>query len=83
MAVTATEFRKNLFPLLERAVRGEVVEVVYKGASVRVQAAAGGSKLSRARRQRALLVDPEAIVHSDPDLLREMEAGWRHDWKEL
>jgi len=30
-----------------------------------------------------LLCDPDAIVHSHPDLLEKMEAEWTKDWKEL
>ena len=41
------------------------------------------SKLPRAKRRRALLCDPDGIVHSDKKLLAEMEAEWRKDWKKL
>lgn len=77
--LTATEFRKQLFPVLEKAVRGEEVEVVYKGASVRLMPVLSSSKLSRARRQHALLCNPDAIVSSDRELLAEMESKWSED----
>ena len=38
---------------------------------------AEGSKLARAKRQHALLVDPDSIVASDAELMTELEAGWR------
>src|SRR5580704_3652623 len=34
--VTSTEFRKNLFQIVERALQGEFVEVVHKGRFVRL-----------------------------------------------
>ena len=34
MRVTATEFRKDLFNLLDRALRGEAVEIVYDPAKI-------------------------------------------------
>jgi prevent-host-death family protein len=83
MTVTATEFRKNLFALLEQVVRGETIEVNYKGSTVRIAPASGGSKLARAKRQPTLLVDPDAIVHSDRKLTAKMEAAWDKDWRKL
>jgi len=83
MTVTATEFRKNLFALLEHVVQGETIEVSYKGSSVRITPASSGSKLARAKRQKTLLCDPDAIVHSDRKLLAKMESAWSKDWGKL
>ena len=45
-----------------------------------IEARAGSSsKLSRAKRRPTLLCDPDTIVHSDPDLLKELEADWTKD----
>jgi antitoxin (DNA-binding transcriptional repressor) of toxin-antitoxin stability system len=41
MAYTATDFRKNLFMLLERVAHGETVEVIYKGAVIQLSAQGG------------------------------------------
>ena len=41
------------------------------------------SKLARAKRRRALLCDPDSIVHSDKKLLAGMQAEWRKDWEKL
>lgn len=83
MAYTATEFRKNLFSLLERVAHGETVEVTYKAAVIRLSAENTTSKLARAKRQHALLVDPDSIVHSDRKLLTEIENDVERDWAEL
>lgn len=80
MSITATEFRKRLFPLLEGAIRGETVEILYKGATVKLVPSAPGSKLARAKRQHALLVEADSIVASDAGLMAELEAGWGKDW---
>ena len=83
MTVTATEFRKNLFALLEQVVRGESIEVRYKGKALRLSPAGSTSKLARAKPQNTLLCDPEAIIHSDPKLLAKMEAEWVKEWRKL
>jgi antitoxin (DNA-binding transcriptional repressor) of toxin-antitoxin stability system len=83
MRVTATEFRKDLFKLLGRALEGEDVEVVYKGSTVRIAANGGHSKLARAKRQHALVSHPDAIVHTDKKLMARLEAQWRKDWRRL
>ena len=83
MKLTATEFRKNLFSVLEEVVRGNSVEVSYKGSSVRISSIPTKSKLARAKRQHILLCDPDAIVGSDKELVARMEAEWDKDWKAL
>jgi hypothetical protein len=59
------------------------VDVIYKGSAVRVTAGGSSTKLSRAKRRNTLLCDPDAIVHSDPELLKKLEAEWTKDWKKL
>jgi hypothetical protein len=83
MRLTATEFRKSLFPVLNRALGGETVEVVYKGSTVKLVPGRPSSKLARAKRQHALLCDPDAIVHGDTRLMAKMESEWRKDWNRL
>jgi hypothetical protein len=80
---TATEFRKNLFTALERASKGETLEILYKGSIIRLRPQQSGAKLSRVKRQHALLVDPAAIVESDPEAVSDMIAEAEHDWKAL
>ena len=80
MLCTATEFRKNLFAALNRALHGDTIEVSYKGALLRITASGSQSKLARANRQNTLLCDPDSIVGSDPKLTAKMEAAWRREW---
>ena len=81
--ITATVMRKNLFQVLDRALQGETVEIVYKGSKLRVVSPVAGSKLSRAVRRHALLVDPQSIVESDSALMADLERQWKHEDKDL
>jgi antitoxin (DNA-binding transcriptional repressor) of toxin-antitoxin stability system len=83
MKVTATQFRKNLFTILERAVQGEAIDVTYKGSVVRVTPSISSSKLARAKRQDTLLCDPDSIVQSDRKLIEEMDTEWTKDWEKI
>lgn len=83
MRLTATEFRNSLFPVLERALRGETIEVVYKGTIVKLVPSQSASKLARAKRQHAMLCDLGSIVHSDRALMAELESEWRKDWGDV
>jgi prevent-host-death family protein len=79
MELKATEFRKDLFKVLDSALHGEPVEISYKGSKLRLVPPSGGSKLSAAVRRHALLVEPRSIVESDLDLMSDLEKQWAHD----
>jgi antitoxin (DNA-binding transcriptional repressor) of toxin-antitoxin stability system len=81
--LTATNLRKHLFEVLDQAIRGETVEITYKGSKLRLAPTQTTSKLARAVRRPTLLVDFESIVESDPELMAELEEGWRRDDEEL
>jgi antitoxin (DNA-binding transcriptional repressor) of toxin-antitoxin stability system len=83
MDVGATVFRKNLFQMLDRALQGEQVEIVYKGSRLRLLPRTDQSKLARAVRRHALRVDPQSIVESDSRLMAGLERGWKRDDKSL
>ena len=83
MELNATEFRKSLFQTLDRVLQGDPVAITYKGARLRLVASEGGSKLARAVRRNALLVDPDSIVRSDADLMRELDAAWEAKDRQL
>ena len=81
--MTATAMRKELFHVLDRALQGETVEIAYKGSTLRVTAPSDGSKLARAVRRHALLVDPQSIVESDNALMADLDHQWSEDDKAL
>ena len=81
--VKVTKFRKHLFEILDLVIHGEPVGVSYKGSMVMLSVPPGESKLSRAVRRNALLVDPESIVSSDAGLMGELEHAWAESDKQL
>lgn len=83
MELSATDFRKDLFRILDKALHGELVEINYKGSKLRLVAPGGKSKLAGAVRRHALAVDPQSIVESDPDLMAAFENIWARDDKDL
>ena len=77
MKVTSTEFRKNLFQIVEKALHGEF-EVAHKGRSVRLVPADGSSKLAR-------LVPRDTICGTFEDLdtaQKELDAEMRNAGEE-
>jgi antitoxin (DNA-binding transcriptional repressor) of toxin-antitoxin stability system len=80
MAVTITEFRKNLFRLADQALEGEPVEFIHKGVLFKVTPETRPSKLSRLTKEP--VVAPGADLETE-ELLKEMEAEWRKDWSEI
>jgi hypothetical protein len=81
--LTATNLRKDLFKVLDRALRGESVEIIYKGSRLRLSSPPAGSKLAGAVRRHALRVDPQSIVESDATLMRDLEKRWKRDDRAL
>lgn len=85
MTVTISDFRRNLFKLIDQALDGDVVEVVHRGRTVRLVPEAHGSKLDRLTP--ATILNPnfseEDHVRANRQLLSEMEREWEKDWADL
>lgn len=86
MNITATEFRKDLFRVLESALDGESVDVTYKGRSLRVAPEKTPSKTSRIDRLKA---KPLLPAENSPNLLedmnemaRDLDSAWEKSWDE-
>ena len=81
MTVTATDFRKNLFQLVERALNGELIEIVHKNRKIRLTPTEPISKLSRLVRRDTLNCTPEEFDRrlraQDDEILREWEQKWQ------
>jgi antitoxin (DNA-binding transcriptional repressor) of toxin-antitoxin stability system len=84
--VTITEFRRQIFTLVNQAIKGEEVWFTHKGRRIRV--VPEGQATSRLSR----ITPVEIINHEAPDLLdpvlkaermAEMEKAWESDWKKL
>ena len=81
MDVTITEFRSNLFKLVEQAMNGVEVHVTHKGSGFTLKPdGVPGDRLSR--------IKPMHIIRGDLEeanalLMKEMEAEWEKDWAEI
>jgi prevent-host-death family protein len=80
MQVTSTEFRKNLFQLVERALRGEFVEVAHKGRLVRLVPAERSGKLSRLVPRDTIVGTPDDLERAQLQLDAEMRALGEDKW---
>jgi len=78
--VTATTFRKTMFKTMDKAMAGQVVTILYKGVPLMLTSKqTAPSKLERAAKRNALVVDPDSIIHSDEALQQEFEAKWKEE----
>jgi prevent-host-death family protein len=75
MQVTITEFRKNLFQIMERALNGEFVEINHKGQRVRLVPQASMSKLDRLVAHDSINGTYEDLEAAQQELSAEMQAG--------
>lgn len=79
MEVTITQFRKDLFTLVDQAMAGAEVWVKHKGRRFKLSPDKKPvSKLSRLTK--ADFINPD--VPNDGSLLREMTRAWEKDWDE-
>src|SRR5580698_10122033 len=85
VTVTISQFRKNLFQLVDQALEGDVVEVIHKGRSVRLVAEAPGSKLDRLTPMQIFnpALSKEDHERASRKLAGEMQREWEKDWSEL
>ena len=81
--LSATKFRQTLFPTLDRTLHGEVVEITYKGSTVRLIAGRNTSKLARARKRNAIVGDPGSIGSASHKLFKVFEEEWRKESEEI
>jgi len=82
MRVTVTEFRKDLFRLVERVIAGETVEFVHRGAIIRlVVPESRSSRLDRLTPRQ--ITSPQTTEEAECKLHREMLAEMEKDWSEI
>ena len=82
MTVTVTDFRKNLFQLVERAMNGELIEIVHKNRTIRLAPTEPNSKLSRLVKRDTLNCTPDefdqAVRVQDEEIRRAWEQKWQN-----
>ena len=81
MTVTATDFRKNLFQLVERALNGELIEIVHKNRTIRLTPAERNSKLSRLVQRDTLKCAPDEFDRLLQAQNDEMRQEWDQKWQ--
>jgi antitoxin (DNA-binding transcriptional repressor) of toxin-antitoxin stability system len=81
MKVTITHFRKNLFQIMDRVTKGELVEVLHKGNTIRLTLPTPPrSKMSRIVKRDTLLVSPDELETARRELQDEMRVEMERDW---
>ena len=83
MTVTATEFHKLLFPILDRVLNGELVEVIYNGNTIRLTPSPTDKKLSRLIRRDTFTCSPDELEQLRRDLQPEMRQEMDKDLRQL
>ena len=86
MKVTITEFRKDLFKLVEKVIAGESVEFVHQGATIRLVVPEGrSSKLDRLTPRQITSPGMTEKQHraAERKLQAEMLVEMKKDWAEL
>ena len=86
MKVTITEFRNNLFKLVEKVIAGESVEFVHRGTTIRLVVPEGRpSKLERLTPRQ--ISNPEMSdkqhLAAERKMQTEMLAEMQKDWAEI
>ena len=82
MEVSITQFRRDLFALVNRALEGEEIWVAHRGRRFRIAPdRPSGSRLSRLTPLE--IIDPEAPDLNASSLKDEMEQAWTRDWSDL
>jgi prevent-host-death family protein len=80
MKVTSTEFRKNMFQLVERVLQGELVEIVHKGRLMRLVSQVQPTKMSRLVQRDTINGTPEDLELAQQELDDEMRTAWTRKW---
>jgi prevent-host-death family protein len=80
MTLTSTEFRKNLFQLVERVLQGELVEIVHKGRFVRLVPEEKAGKMSRLVQRDTINGTPEDLALVQQELDDEMRTASDDKW---
>ena len=81
MELTITQFRRDLFNVVEQAMNGMEVHVMHKGKGFYLKPdAPPEDRLSRIVPMKVIVGDLE---EAQTQLMKEMEAEWEQDWAEL
>jgi hypothetical protein len=72
--ITASKLRENIYSILDQALEtGVPVEVIRKGKVLKIVPEVKPDKLSRLKKRKCIIGNPDDIVHMD----------WLSEWTEL
>lgn len=80
MIITSTEFRKNLFQIVDRALQGEFVEVSHKGRLLQLVPHEQGGKLQRLVKRDTIAGTRSNLEKAQKQLDAEMRKIWEAKW---
>ena len=80
MTVTSTEFRKNLFQIVDRALQGEFVEVSHKGRLLQLVPHQQSGKLRRLVKRDTIAGSHSDFEKAQKQLDAEMRKNWDAKW---
>ena len=82
MEVPITQFRREMFALVNRALEGETITLSYKGKRLRIVPEIDpGTRLDRLTPLQ--IINPEFPNLEDVDMLPEMQREWEKDWEDI
>jgi len=74
MRVTPSKLRENIYSILDQILEtGHPVEVIRKGKVLKIVPEVKPDKLSRLKKRKCIVGDPEDLVHMD----------WSSEWSEM
>lgn len=83
MDVPISQFRRNLFALVEQAIEGKDVWITHKGRRLKIVTEGGAPDKLRRITPIDILNPPDFDLNSPAfkaQFLAEMQAGWEKDW---
>jgi antitoxin (DNA-binding transcriptional repressor) of toxin-antitoxin stability system len=83
MEVTVTQFRKDMFSLLTKALEGEPISMTYKGKRLKVVAENVKPKSIWKRLTPLHIENPDVGPEAEEQMKRDMWAEIEADWKEI
>ena len=81
MTFSVTEFRKNLFQILDKAFQGEPIEILYHGQKLRLVPEKVPSKFSRLVPKDILRVPSDQLETAIREMKEEALAEWDKEWR--
>ena len=81
MELTITDFRRNLFNVVDQAMNGVEVHVTHKGRGFTIKPDVPPQ--DRLSRIKPMKIINGSLEGASEQLMKEMEAEWEKDWAEL